>query len=40
MEARTKEDLTLLGNRRVRYETDYNPGVLETFETAIRTQGS
>ena len=28
---REQENLTLLGNRQVRYETDYNPDVLETF---------
>ncbi len=32
MEERTKEGLTQLGNRNVRYETDYNPGVLEFFQ--------
>ncbi len=30
--ARTKEDLTLLGNGNVRYSQDYDPSVLETFE--------
>jgi 7-cyano-7-deazaguanine reductase len=30
-DAREKEDLTLLGNRNVKYATDYDPGVLETF---------
>ena len=30
-DAREKEDLTLLGNRNVKYATDYAPGVLETF---------
>ena len=29
MENRTNEGLTLLGSRSVKYETDYNPGVLE-----------
>nr|WP_027870652.1 preQ(1) synthase [[Eubacterium] cellulosolvens] len=28
---REKEDLTLLGNRNVKYAMDYDPGVLETF---------
>jgi 7-cyano-7-deazaguanine reductase len=28
---REREDLTLLGNRNVKYATDYDPGVLETF---------
>lgn len=29
---RTNEDLTLRGNQNVKYETNYNPGVLETFQ--------
>ena len=29
---RENEGLTLLGNRNVKYDTDYNPGLLETFE--------
>ena len=32
MSDREKEDLTLLGNQGVKYPTDYDPGVLETFE--------
>ena len=28
---REKENLTLLGNQQNNYETDYNPGLLETF---------
>ena len=28
---REHEDLTLLGNKNVRYATDYDPAVLETF---------
>ena len=32
MEPRTKEGLTALGNRNVRYETDYTPSVLESFQ--------
>ena len=32
MEARTNEGLTLLGSRNVKYETGYNPGVLECFQ--------
>ncbi len=32
MENRTNESLTLLGSRSVKYETDYNPGVLEFFQ--------
>ena len=32
MENRTNEGLTLLGSRSVKYETDYNPGVLEFFQ--------
>ena len=33
---RTSEDLTLLGNRHVEYRTDYDPGLLETFENRHR----
>ena len=29
---RENEGLTLLGNRNVKYDTDYNPNLLETFE--------
>ena len=29
---RETEGLTLLGNKNVKYDTDYNPGLLETFE--------
>ena len=29
---REKEDLTLLGNKNVRYKYEYDPGVLETFQ--------
>ena len=29
---RENEGLTLLGNRNVQYDTDYNPDLLETFE--------
>ena len=32
MEERTKEGLTLLGNRHVKYDTDYSPDVLEFFQ--------
>ena len=31
MENRTKEGLTKLGNRNVKYESEYNPDVLESF---------
>jgi 7-cyano-7-deazaguanine reductase len=30
-EMREKENLTLLGSQNVKYSSDYNPGVLETF---------
>ena len=29
---RENEGLSLLGNKNVKYDTDYNPGLLETFE--------
>ena len=29
---RETEGLTLLGNKNVKYDTEYNPGLLETFE--------
>ena len=29
---RETEGLTLLGNKNVKYDTDYNPDLLETFE--------
>ena len=29
---REKENMTHLGNRNTRYESDYNPGLLESFE--------
>ena len=32
MKEREEENLTLLGNQGVKYPTDYNPEVLETFE--------
>ena len=32
MEERTKEGLTLLGNRHVKYDTDYSPDLLEFFQ--------
>ncbi len=32
MEQRTKEGLTLLGNQHTAYATDYDPGILETFQ--------
>ena len=32
MEQRTKEGLTLLGNQYTAYATDYDPGILETFQ--------
>lgn len=31
-EARADEGLQLLGNQNVSYPTDYDPGLLETFE--------
>jgi 7-cyano-7-deazaguanine reductase len=32
MKMRETEGLTLLGNKNVKYDTEYNPGLLETFE--------
>lgn len=32
MKMRETEGLTLLGNKNVKYDTDYNPDLLETFE--------
>ena len=35
---REKENLTLLGNQQNNYETDYNPGLLETLQGSLISQ--